>query len=121
MARPIIKAKYISLVNLLAGEEVYPEYLTARDASGELVRWALAWLSDPGKRARVTASLRTLRRRVAQPGATDRAADHIVAWLRRHRAEIPAAAAADRPPASYHGPHDRGPLHERAEETRPHR
>ena len=28
IARPFIKAKYISLVNLLADEEVFPEYLT---------------------------------------------------------------------------------------------
>src|SRR5262249_54529769 len=41
IARPFIKAKYISLVNLLADEEVFPEYLTWRDASGDLVRWAL--------------------------------------------------------------------------------
>ena len=48
IARPFIKAKYISLVNLLADEEVFPEYLTWRDASGELVRWASAWLDDTG-------------------------------------------------------------------------
>jgi lipid-A-disaccharide synthase len=85
LARPFIKARYISLVNLLAGEEVFPEYLTWRDVSGELVRWALAWLDDSEARERATRSLEALRRRVAQPGASDRAADRIVAWLRQHR------------------------------------
>ena len=37
IARPFIKAKYISLVNLLADAEVFPEYLTWRDAADELV------------------------------------------------------------------------------------
>jgi lipid-A-disaccharide synthase len=85
LARPFIKARYISLVNLLAGDEVFPEYLTWRDVSGELVRWALAWLDDSEARERATRSLEALRRRVAQPGASDRAADRIVAWLRQHR------------------------------------
>ena len=46
VARRFIKSKYISLVNLLADDEVFPEYLTWRDVSDDLVRWALAWLDD---------------------------------------------------------------------------
>jgi lipid-A-disaccharide synthase len=88
IARPFIKAKYISLVNLLAGTEVFPEYLTWRDVSGELVRWALAWLDDPEAFGRATAALEALRRRVARPGRTRRAADRIVDWLERHRGSL---------------------------------
>jgi lipid-A-disaccharide synthase len=106
IARPFIKAKYISLVNLLADEEVFPEYLTWRDASGDLVRWALAWLDETEERARTTASLDALRRRVAHPGATDRAAERIVARLARHGQGSPAARPA--PPAPYRGPHEPG-------------
>ena len=40
VARWFIKSKYISLVNLLADDEVFPEYLTWRDVSDELARWA---------------------------------------------------------------------------------
>ena len=83
VARRFIKAKYISLVNLLADEEVFPEYLTWQDASGELVRWAMAWLDDTEERARTTPAIDALRRRVARPGATDRAAERIVARLSR--------------------------------------
>jgi lipid-A-disaccharide synthase len=103
LARPFIKARYISLVNLLADEEVFPEYLTWRDASGDLVRWALAWLDETQQRARTTASLDALRRRVAHPGATDRAAERIVARLARRGQESPAAG-----PAPYRGPHEAG-------------
>ena len=41
VARWFIKSKYISLVNLLADDDVFPEYLTWRDVSDELAdgRW----------------------------------------------------------------------------------
>ena len=51
IARPFIKAKYITLVNLLADEELMPEYLTERDVSDELSGWARTWLDDPVARA----------------------------------------------------------------------
>jgi lipid-A-disaccharide synthase len=85
VARRFIKSKYISLVNLLADAEVFPEYLTWRDVSDDLVQWALAWLDDSEARARATASLVRLRHLVAQPGASDRAAERIVTRLRNHR------------------------------------
>jgi lipid-A-disaccharide synthase len=92
IARPFIKARYISLVNLLADAEVMPEYLTESDVSGELADLAGRWLSDPRERARAGSALAALRDRVAEPGASDRAALAIVEALR---------------PASLHGPHDR--------------
>ncbi len=91
IARPFIKAKYISLVNLLADAEVMPEYLTDRDASGDLAAWAGRWLAEPSERARAAAALAELRSRVAVPGASDRAAEAIVAALS---------------PSSYRGPHE---------------
>ncbi len=113
VARWFIKSKYISLVNLLADEEVFPEYLTWRDASGDLVRWALAWLDETEERARTTLALDALRRRVAHPGATDRAAERIVARLSRRGGRPrrwPTAArttpASRQPAAGEHGqPH----------------
>ena len=73
-----IKAKYISLVNLLADAEVFPEYLTWRDGSDELVRWGLLWLDNPAAARRGpigTCDLalpRGTAGRVGQIGATDR-------------------------------------------------
>ncbi len=77
VARKFIKTKYISLVNLLAAAEVMPEYLTDRDASGDLATWALRWLNHPAERARASKVLADLRDRVAVPGASERAADRI--------------------------------------------
>jgi lipid-A-disaccharide synthase len=105
IARPFITAKYISLVNLLADTEVFPEYLTWRNVSGELVRWASVWLDDSPARARATASLAALKHLAARPGASDRAAVRIAAWLKdRTRAEE--AARKSVPPPGYHGPHE---------------
>lgn len=94
IARPFIKARYISLVNLLADRELYPEYLTCRDVSEPLARQALAWLNHPLERAKAAQKLSVLREQVARPGASERAADRIVALL-RSRETAPA----------YRGPH----------------
>lgn len=93
IARPFIKARYITLVNLLADAELMPEYLTARDEAPELVRWARTWLDDPAARAQAIGALKALRDQVARPGASQRAADRIV-------------AALGVTPPIYRGPHD---------------
>ena len=87
VARFFIKARYISLVNLLAETELFPEYLTCRDSSDELVRWGLSWLNDPAARDESRTALATLRYHVARPGASDRAAQRIARWLDRNRGE----------------------------------
>ena len=91
IARPFIKARFISLVNLLADAEVMPEFLTDQDVSGELAGWADRWLGDPAARAQAASALASLRDKVAVPGASDRAADAIVGALR---------------PPGYRGPHE---------------
>ncbi len=78
VARHFIKAKYISLVNLLADAEVFPEYLTPVDVSAELAGWADRWLSRPELREEAVRALVELRDRVARPGAGQRAAERIV-------------------------------------------
>ncbi len=93
IARPFIKAKYISLVNLLADAEVMPEYLTDRDVSPELADWALQWLNNPAERAKASRALAELRDSVAVPGASSRAAERIVEALGVR-------------PSIYRGPHD---------------
>jgi lipid-A-disaccharide synthase len=100
IARPFIKARYITLVNLLADAELMPEYLTVHDVSDELVRWARIWLEDSMARARATANLAALRHQVARPGASSRAAEMIVRRLSERRGtRVPVAG-------SYRGPHE---------------
>jgi lipid-A-disaccharide synthase len=105
LARPFIRAKYISLVNLLADAEVFPEFLTWRDVSADLVRWALAWLDDSTERALAVGSLATLRYHVARPGASLRAAVSIVNWLKSHRRESSTGRVNVTGP-THRGPHE---------------
>ncbi|GIW87744.1 MAG: lipid-A-disaccharide synthase [Isosphaeraceae bacterium] len=95
VARPFIQSRFITLVNLLAGEQLMPEYLVDRDASPELANWALRWLDDAGERQRMRERLAALKDQVARPGASQRAAERI-------------AEAFDlKPkPTIYRGPHE---------------
>jgi lipid-A-disaccharide synthase len=95
IARPFIKARFISIVNLLAGAEIMPEYLTADDVSGELAGWARSWLDDPAAYAKTKTALASLRDRVAEPGASDRAAERIIK-----------VAETSKPARAYRGLHD---------------
>lgn len=88
VGRFFMKCPYISLVNLLAGEELFPEFLTARDDSPAIAGRVLEWLNDPAARAARVAKLAALRDRAAVPGACDRAA----AFLLRATGEVRAAA-----------------------------
>ncbi len=101
IARPFIKAKYISLVNLLADEEVFPEYLTHRDASGELVRWASAWLDDT--EAQAGQQRRSTPCGGASPTPAPPTAPPSGSWR-----GCGASATARRAEAPFRGPHETG-------------
>jgi lipid-A-disaccharide synthase len=90
------KVKYITLVNLLEsgalsservaeddhrapGDEsvLMPEYLTWKDASADIARHVIGWLTDRQKRTARLDALARLKADVVQPGASQRAAHHI--------------------------------------------
>jgi lipid-A-disaccharide synthase len=95
------KVRYITLVNLLTAEDystrrpaaVYdpadprdahvllPEYLTYEDKSEQVAAHCIEWLTDRDARERRAAQLRQLRDLFAAGGASDRAAEYIVAVL----------------------------------------
>jgi lipid-A-disaccharide synthase len=79
LARRFVKLSYITLVNLLAKEEMFPEYMTSEDESERIAAHVLDWLNDPAKRADLVNRIATLRDRVAVPGACERAADYLIA------------------------------------------
>jgi lipid-A-disaccharide synthase len=70
--------RYISLVNLLAGKELYPEFLTSRDESAAIAGHVLRWLNEPESYANLCRELQELRNRVAVPGACSRAASFLI-------------------------------------------
>jgi lipid-A-disaccharide synthase len=81
--------KYISLVNLLANDELFPEYTPTVFDPEPIVGPLVRWLREPEARAEVVGQLRRLREQAAVPGACGRAADVILgdlAALRQNRA-----------------------------------
>jgi lipid-A-disaccharide synthase len=81
VARSFIKSPYITLVNLMAGKELFPEFLTDRCEAEAMARATLNWLEDPKAHDATAGELVALRERVARPGACDRAAEFILASL----------------------------------------
>jgi len=94
------RVKYITLVNLLASDELFPddlspfdpsqpgaervpfpEYLTCEDRSEQLAAHTIEWLSDEPKRQAKIEQLAELRARVGHGGASRRAADYILREL----------------------------------------
>jgi lipid-A-disaccharide synthase len=72
------QTRYITLVNLLAGRELYPEFLTTGCPAEGLAECALRWLEDQRAYEALRTDLRTLRDLVAEPGACDRAAASVL-------------------------------------------
>jgi lipid-A-disaccharide synthase len=96
------KVRYITLVNLLVTDDLYPkrvalydpsnpidakvlmpEYLTCEDKSREVAEHVVEWLADPEKRAEREAQLAALKEVVGHGGASRRAADYILRELDR--------------------------------------
>jgi lipid-A-disaccharide synthase len=79
-------APFISLVNLLAEKEVFPEFLTDRCEAGAISDHILKWLHNPAAYEAVCMELSALRRRVAEPGACERAASFVLLELEKREA-----------------------------------
>jgi lipid-A-disaccharide synthase len=77
----LVNAPYISLVNLLADKELYPEYVTCGDPSVDVAGHVLRWLNEPRSYDAVCDELTELRGKVALPGACDRAAEFLLKTL----------------------------------------
>jgi lipid-A-disaccharide synthase len=102
------KVKYITLVNLLSTDELYPadlspydpsqpdaervlfpEYLTCEDKSQQLADHVIEWLLDPAKRSARVAQLKTLKEKVAHGGASGKGAQYILDVLASRHPPIP--------------------------------
>ena len=102
------KVKYITLVNLLTTEELFPEdvtpfdpaqpdadrilfpeYLTCEDKSSQIAAHLVQWLTDAAKREARIADLARLKAKVASGGASARAAEYIASTLADRPRVIP--------------------------------
>ena len=102
------KVKYITLVNLLSTGKLYtgdiepfdpaqpdadqilfPEYLTCEDKSAQLAAHVIEWLTQPARRTERVDQLKKLRADVAHGGASNRAAEYILAALSHRQPSHP--------------------------------
>jgi lipid-A-disaccharide synthase len=81
LTRFLKKSRYISLVNLLAEKELFPEFLTDRCPAEAMAEHVVGWLSDRTAYERLRGELKELRDRVAKPGACEKAARYIIQTL----------------------------------------
>ena len=81
IAKRIVKVKYGAMPNLLADEEIFPEFIQDAASSENIARAALELLRDEGRRAKVKARLAEVVAALGGPGATRRAAQAIVTTL----------------------------------------
>jgi lipid-A-disaccharide synthase len=78
IARRIVTVKTFTMPNLLAGEEVYPEFLQNELTAENLSRAALALLQEPSRREKIKAQLTRIIASLGEPGATKRAAQAVL-------------------------------------------
>jgi lipid-A-disaccharide synthase len=78
VARLLVHVEFISLPNLIAGREIYPEHIQERARAAHLARVAGKWLDEPEAYAGIKRELIELRSMVGDPGAALRAAKIII-------------------------------------------
>jgi lipid-A-disaccharide synthase len=83
------KARFITLVNLLAGRELFPEFLTWEDKSAQIAAHVVRWLVDDNRREGLVAELAKLKARVARGGASRTAAEFVLSALDAQRRLVP--------------------------------
>jgi lipid-A-disaccharide synthase len=98
VCRRFMTSPYITLVNLLAERELFPEFLTDRCPAEAVAEKVVAWLQNPELHAEACADLAALRQRVAVPGACRRAAAYVLSQCRATAPIATGAAGFDRLP-----------------------
>ncbi len=82
IGRRIVRVKFLAMPNLLAGEEVFPEFIQAAATPENIARAALELLTDDARRQKIKARLAGIIASSGGPGARRRAAEVIVNLLR---------------------------------------
>jgi lipid-A-disaccharide synthase len=82
IARRLITVKTFTMPNLLANEEVYPEFLQDALTAENLSRAALELLQDESRRSKMKSQLAKIVASLGEPGAANRAAQAILSLFK---------------------------------------
>jgi len=80
-ARTMVNVKHVAMPNLLANEEIFPEFVQHAATPENIARAALELLRDETQRETVKAKLSKVVASLGSPGASQRAAEAIVGLL----------------------------------------
>ncbi len=81
IGKRIATVKYMAMPNLLANEEVFPEFIQHAASPENIARAALDLLRDEARRAKIKEKLASVVKTLGPPGASQRAAQAIVNLL----------------------------------------
>jgi lipid-A-disaccharide synthase len=79
----IVNVKWAAMPNILADEEVFPEFLQSAATPEKIARAALELMGATARRTRVRGKLREIRASLGTPGASGRAAQEIIQLMAR--------------------------------------
>jgi len=94
IAKRIVKVRYLAMPNLLAEEQVFPEFIQQAATPQNIAGAALEFLADEGRRNRIKSKLAQVIGSLGGPGASRRAARAIVHLLIGPGVAQPAASPA---------------------------
>ncbi len=83
LAKPLVRTPYFAMVNLIAERKVVPELVQNDFTPDQVAAEILQFLQDPNARRTMKMGLAEVRKKLGPPGAAERAADCIAAFLDR--------------------------------------
>lgn len=78
VAKRIIRVQYLAMPNLLANEELFPEFVQNRATAENVAKAALELLADEKRRDRIRMKLKDVVASLGPPGASERAAEAVL-------------------------------------------
>jgi lipid-A-disaccharide synthase len=81
IGKRIVNVKWVAMPNILANEELFPEFIQNKATAANIARAALELLNDEGRRNSVKEKLRQVAASLGSPGASRRAAAEIMSLL----------------------------------------
>jgi lipid-A-disaccharide synthase len=81
IGKRLVQVKYLAMPNLLAGEEIFPEFIQHDAMPENIAQAALDLLDNPARRDAIRVRLAGVIKSMGGPGASARAAEAIVKSL----------------------------------------
>jgi lipid-A-disaccharide synthase len=82
IAKRIATVKWATMPNILANEEIFPEFIQNAATPENLAHAALELLQDEARRTKIKSQLTTIVSSLGEPGAAGRAADAVLSLFK---------------------------------------